>query len=212
MTTIGRALSIAAVTLLAALPGSVLARGSGGSGKAGGWSLTPATNTGIAPGSSSKATGGRKPNAKGGASQAYPLPAGSAAGMGGMMMTPNGMIVRNTPPMAVANSANMGGASLVAHMAPGIGSAAVTSTTRGIGNSQGSGGTIDIAAMTHFGVSGLSTLGALLGGNGLSRFLSPATSTAGSTPGSGSTAKGSAMGMPFNAACASGAGRKSGCN
>ena len=78
------------------------------------------------------------------------------------------------------------------------------------------GGTFDIAQMTHFGVSGMSMLGAMLGlgGSSLSSML-PKAAVAGSGAGAGgstalSTIK-SSMGLPTNNACSSPTGKKAGC-
>lgn len=207
------ALAVVSITIA----GAAAARGAGAGGKTSGWTISTSATNGNAYGSSgggrSPATGGGK--AKGGSVQGFDLPA-ATPGMAGMMMTPNGMIVHNTPAMAVAGPTNMGGSSLVAHMAPGVGNTTVTGATRGIGNSQGSGGTFDIAQMTHFGVSGMSMLGAMLGlgGSSLSSML-PKAAVAGSGTGAGgstalSTIK-SSMGLPTNNACSSPTGKKAGC-
>jgi len=213
MNKIEQALVVIALVTAAVVAADAVAKGAGAAGKASGWSLTPASSAsgGIASSTANRGSGGK---ARAGSVQGFALPAGPAPGMAGMMMTPNGMIVHNTPPMAVANATNMGGSSLVAHMAPGVGNTVVTGAARGVGNSQGSGGTLDIAQMTHFGVNGVSMLGAMLGlsgGGGLGSLLPASPTGGGASAGSGAGAIKASMGLPTNNACTSPTGKKGGC-
>ncbi len=189
----------------------------GRSGKVAGWSMSSAGN-GLPGASGSRSAGGA--NLKGVAMQ---MPAGAesqAMGMSGMLMTPNGMIVRNTPPLSVVHSTSVGGASMVTALAPGTGNSQLVPAHRGIGNSQGSGGTLDIAAMTHLGVSGVSAVSALLGMNGTSISSMLSSSAAGlakppsmlSKTSAGGQFTPSLMGMPVSKGCVSGAGSRSSCN
>lgn len=220
-----RLASCLATIVLLTLTAGVQAKG--GAAKTSGWSIPGAsvgTSSAVPGGATLGGAGGKNKvsSALGLSTGGLTPPSSSGLGMSGMLMTPNGMIVHNTQPMAVANPTNMGGASLVAASSPGIGNSTVTQATRGVGNSQGSGGTMDIAQMTHFGIVGASAVGSMLGGSGLGSLLSTLMAPSAAspsllkpTPGGQNSAisamKAQAMGMATNKACVGGSGGKTGC-
>ena len=229
-----RCLAASLVLIAIAISSGAWAKGSGGGGKTSGWSMSPtpssgSTMAGLPIGDSTSAfQGGSK---SGGKVQGYDA-FGSAGtmGMGSMMITPNGMIARNTQPETVVSVNGLAGSSTVDKLAKGEGNSQVGILAQGVGNSQGSGGTMDIAQMTHFGVSGIAFASSIIGSSGvnigslLSQFLnnSPgappalpggggASSPGASAPGAHAAMKAQLLGTPTNHACVSTTGAKSGC-
>ncbi|HEY2344603.1 MAG TPA: hypothetical protein VGH80_01830 [Xanthomonadaceae bacterium] len=208
----------------------VQAKGAGGgAGKVSGWSSAPAgSRQTVMPlaGSTTTAAGGSKIGGKNNAAQGFNgLDSANIASMSGMLITPNGMIARNSPPPTVTSVGSLAGSSQVAVAARGFGNSQVGARAQGVGNSQGSGGTADIAQMTHFGVSGLSMVGSIIGASGIdvssvvSHFLNsssaptPSLNPGASGAGSATQAlKAQLLGAPTNNACVGGSGAKSGCS